>query len=473
MTEQTTIEPSFPRTGEIHFSDTHVAIWEEWENQPGDTCEAKEARRQVHFRGVEAAFEKLVEHLRSRGFKVGPDRSIFKSCGVVGRKGDLEFDAHVGGRQAEFNFFQNVANVENQNGGRHDFDKFKRMPRDLRLRCAVEMIRLIRAMQGLGYTFGPKSDLSEPLDRAVIRKAERRTEEGLSPLERFNRGWGADRFKRGPDGWPTDDEIGSHNRKDKDGALLSNGDTRYFRHHCGRVFRGQVFTDINGMWTVVGPDGQWLSKVGSGELFSTDRPDLLPRRIKGREPQVSRVAHELGKARHLRDRVLAHPRARLKVKLPPVLAWLTPILWPAMVVSSQDRVAVLERVVTRMSAGERGYYTWSIKDQEGKKSILFFAPNANGYAVSVHYAGRFLESQVSKHQSYYDNEETTIAVPCEAVDALMDADGCVPNTAANRHALRAAAGKARGARGQSSVKIVREAERRARKASSAVRREVA
>lgn len=153
-------DATFPRTGTIHFNGTHAAIWEDFDDAHGDSYETRETRRREHLGGVEAAFHKLVGHLRARGFKVERDRQIHKTDGVVGRKGDLEFDAHFGGRHAEFNFWQNVVNVENQNGGRFDFDKLRRMPRATRLRCVAEITRLIRAMQALGYTYGPKSDLS-------------------------------------------------------------------------------------------------------------------------------------------------------------------------------------------------------------------------------------------------------------------------------------------------------------------------
>lgn len=457
----------FPRTGEIHFHDTHVAIWEEWEDQPGDEREAKEARRQEHFRGVEAAFEKLLGHLRRRGFKVEPDRKVDKLIRRhywVGRKGHLECHAKVCGRTAEVEFFQNVANVDNPNGGRYCFDKFKKMPRDMRLRCAVEMVALIRAMQALGYTYGPKSDLYEPLARAVIRKAERREQEGLSPLERFNRSWGSPRFARGPDGWPA---LGPFEapQHDASGHLLHNGDVRYFRDHQGRLARGVVFTDMNSMWTVTYPDGSWLSKESAWCLFSTDRPDLLPRRVV-KETQVSRVSRELGHARSVQARVPGSP-APIARKLPVFLAWMAPILWAGAVTTAATRVTILEGVLARLAAGERGYYILSRKERDaGDAHCTFFRTNAAGYAWHLECAGRFQEAEIKKAPSYYDNEESTLAVPCEAVEALAGAEGCVPNTKANLAVLLRAAGEARGARGQSSVLAERKASRAARKAAA-------
>lgn len=431
MNEQAT----FPRTGGIHFHDTNVSFWEEIPNG---------TERETVFRGVQTAFGRLLDHLRSRGFTVEPDRKVDKVIRRwywIGRKGHLEFHAQTSGRTAEVEFFQSLA-FENPNGGRYDFDKFRKLPRFLRLRCAVEMIHLIRAMQGLGYTFGQRSDLHEPLARAVLRKAERREEEGLSPLERFNRSWGADRFERGDDGWPTAREIQSCNRRDRDGALLSNGDVRYFRHHDGRLVRGRVFTNMGNMWAVVHPDGTPITYVSSGELFSTDRPDLLPRRVT-RESQVSRVSRELGKARATRDGVLSNVPGKLGEQTAAPLA---------------ARVAVLETVLARLSGGERGYYVMSRKERDAKDAhVTFFRPNAAGYVWSLSGAGRFQEGEIKKSPSYYDNEENTIAVPCEAAEKLAGVDGCVPNTEANRRALLRAAGKARGARGQSSIKATRKA----------------
>lgn len=458
--------PTFPRTGTINFHDTHVAIWEDWNDEPGDTRETKEARRQDHFRGVEAAFDKLIRHLRARGFSIKKDPRFKSSGWLLGRKGDLEFSTDCSGRTAKFEFFQNVANVENRHGGRHDFGKFQRMPRDMRLRCAVEMIQIIRAMQALGYTFGEQSDLSEPLAAAVLRKAEGRENEGLSPIEQFNR-------RRPPRdriaAWPAPESIQVYDRKDKDGRLLCNGDVRYFYGVRGRLVRGQVFHTGGNCWPAYLADGTWFGQPANFELFSTDRPDLLPRRVH-KETQVSRVSRELGKARVVQSRIPGNPMA-LGRKLPACLMWMAPILWAASVTTAAARVSVLERVLARLTAGERGYYVLSLKDKNrGEKHLTFFRQNAAGYVWSLAGAGRFQEPEIQRSPSYYDNEETTVAVPCEAAEKLADADGCVPDTKENLAALLRAAGQARGARGQGSIRQQRKAERAAQKAQDKARR---
>lgn len=467
MSQAKTADPVFPRVGEIHLHDTNVAICEDWKDDPGDDWATKNTRSEEHLRGIEAAFRKLVEHLKGRGFRLGPDK-IFRTSGVIGSRGGLEFAARFGGRQAQVEFYQTVTPPENPNGARHDFGKFKRMPRDLRLRCVAEIVRLIRVMQGLGYTFGPQSDLSEPLARAVVRKAEGREQEGLSPIERYNR----DRSPRERiTAWPSPEELDAkrqpYDRKDKDGRLLCNGDLRYWYDHGRRLVRGRVYNTSGNAWSLYGAGDTLLGTPSCHELFSTDRPDLLPRRLQ-RETQVSRVAQELQKARALRDRWLGDTRRRCVVSLPDSLGWLAPVLWCVGVVTSQDRVLVLEKVVERLAPKARWYYVLSRKERDrGDASLTFWRSNASGYVWSLGCAGRYQESEIKANQSYYDNEDSTIAVPCEAVEALAGANGCVANTPKNLHALLRAAGKARKARGQPSLKADRKAKKKAHAVATA------
>lgn len=135
-----------------------------------------------------------------------------------------------------------MANVENKAGGRYDFDKISKMPRDMRLRCAVEMAGLIRMLTEIGYA----CDLAEPLSRAVLRRADGDEKRALTPLEAFNEVWGADRFSRGPDGWPA--ELQPYDSKDRDGVMLRPGDVRWL-YSRGRLTRGTVYPHA-GMWWV-------------------------------------------------------------------------------------------------------------------------------------------------------------------------------------------------------------------------------
>ena len=273
----------FPRCGEIRVHDTSISVWEEHVDGPA----------------MQAVFSALRRHLRRRGFVLAKIKRIAKCIRDNyrdGRKGDLEVYAETAGRTAKVEFFQNVANVDNPNGGRYDFDKLTRMPRVLRLRCAVEMAATIRFLVSLGYALG--KDLREPLAMSVLRIGERRVEEGLTPLERFNRGWGADRFKRGADGWPVESERDAYYR-DQDGRRPEPGDVRCL-YHLGRLIRGTVYPNMNSMFTVHLADGSWITQASAGELFSVDR-DAPRRQPLTPKKQAERLEHELKKATGAKD----------------------------------------------------------------------------------------------------------------------------------------------------------------------------
>lgn len=255
----------------------------------------------------------------------------------------------------------------------------------------------------------------------------------------------------------------STDRTDKNGRLLCNGDVRYFYDHFRRLQRGTVYKTSH-QWSVYLPGNVHVGSLPCDAFFWTEQPELLPRK-RNRETQVSRVAHELGKARHLQS-LIGGAEKHLSKKLPSQLAWMATILWAGAMDSSAKRVAALERAVARLSGGKPGYYVLSRKEPNRNESLCnFWRPSANGYVWNVNHAGRFEESQILERPTYYDNEETTFAVPIEAVERLVGADGCVKNTEKNRRAMYLAAGGARGARGQESVLARRKTERLARKAT--------
>lgn len=73
---------------------------------------------------------------------------------------------------------------------------------------------------------------------------------------------------------------------------------------------------------------------------------------------------------------------------------------------------------------------WSV-DQNGKplprrKSgwqpgdqfvLIWWAPDAKGYTRCLENAGRYTRAQIDAAPGYYNNGETTCAVPCEVVEA--------------------------------------------------------
>jgi hypothetical protein len=290
------------RTGTINLFDTHFGLWEE---VPKD--------KQFHgalWDEMMHVFSALRGHMYQRGWTLEPESDVHKSIRkghYVGRKGELEAVLECVGRTAKVEFFQSV-NIKNPNGGRYDFDKYKLAPARLQRQMWAEMIALTKWAVSVGYHFDhtvtrnrPPIDVLRPIELQIREAMRTRVHYGNDPLAYFNAQWGADRFKRGDDGWPVDSAIGSYNRKDRDGALLSNGAIRYFYHWDKRVGVGRVFTSMNNMWEVWSLDCRnHLSKQSSHELFSHADADKLPRRKPlSHDEQIARLRNELEKATKL------------------------------------------------------------------------------------------------------------------------------------------------------------------------------
>jgi hypothetical protein len=295
-----------PRAGQVRMFNTHVGAWEE-------RVDERAMRRE--FYGVLAA-------LAARGWALDLEPEALRHYTAIadrqfyGRKGDLELHASTAGRMMEFEFFQNVANGENPNGGRYDFDKFRRMPRHLRLPCAVEMTAVARRMLARGYTFGDTTAAGAPtLAARVLRIAE--GERDRDPFQRLESMWHWHCRERDAHGWPvpsTYDRDGKE--RDRDGVPLRCGETRSFRDRHGRLLRGVVFPALNEQWLVI--HGAGADGVHRSELFHCARPDLEPRRLV--PGQGRRLRRELEQAVAANDyrriaalaRVLDRPSARLE-----------------------------------------------------------------------------------------------------------------------------------------------------------------
>lgn len=285
------------RTGTINVFETHFGIWEE----------PTERNIGVFWPPMMRVFRALRGLLYRRGWRLVQEPGVhprIRKGHYLGRKGDLEAVVEYAGRHIKVEFFQNVANVENTHGGRYDFGKLARMPRTMRLQCIVEMTALVRWALQIGYVPGRRGydsaalrfSVAEPLARNIKQAMEDRPwREGDTPLDVFNRTWGEKRFRRDETGWPTDAELGPYNRRDRDGAMLRNGDIRYF-YDCRsrRLLRGRVFTSMNNMWMVHAMVDGVIAKVANFELFSLDGKEPLPLRLPIQN-QAARLEAELAR----------------------------------------------------------------------------------------------------------------------------------------------------------------------------------
>lgn len=285
------------REGEIRIHNSSVHFWEE--HVPSGV-----------FTTMNLPLCKVVNMLRRGGWKVHhdhahlPEGSSIERYHWAGKKGDLEFHAGASGRHFEIEFYQNVA-FDNPNGGRYDFDKLRGMAKvtpSLRLQCLAEMWRVFRIGTAIGYVLCEKDGFStrqlEPSLRLFRDLAEFGDSRG-TPLERFNRGWGSDRFERDATGWPAPKEIsGCWRQRDRDGVQLTQGVTKSLRHN-GRIVRGQVFDGINGNWQLVS-NGETVGwSHNASEFFDCEHPELEPRRLF--PDQATRLEKLLGKAVEAKD----------------------------------------------------------------------------------------------------------------------------------------------------------------------------
>ncbi|HEX4334643.1 MAG TPA: hypothetical protein VH062_01950 [Polyangiaceae bacterium] len=280
------------RAGYLHVHDMSVHVWE-------DTVEEK---------GIREVYGSILAGLRGRGFATRRDPDVERRWPTlapwnhVGEKRGIEFHANTSGRHIELSFFQNVNRGPNpnSNGGRYDFDKFARLPRYMRLHAVAEVVAVLEKLRlNYGYALSAALRSSEPLGRAVLRVQEGRLDEG-DALGAFNRSWSADRFVRGPDGWPAKSEFKSWPYYDRDGIELQSGDVRYARVD-GRLVRGTAHPGVNGQWFLVSHGESLGSHLHAKALFRCEHPELEPRRlVLGQPERLHRELEKLTKARSYR-----------------------------------------------------------------------------------------------------------------------------------------------------------------------------
>jgi len=63
------------------------------------------------------------------------------------------------------------------------------------------------------------------------------------------------------------------------------------------------------------------------------------------------------------------------------------------------------------------YYIWSVSHTKGDIT-LWWMPDDRGYTRNLALAGKHTEREIIAQRRYYDNGETTRAVPVEVADAM-------------------------------------------------------
>lgn len=283
------------REGVICLHDASLKIWED--GIPSHNAIGGFKARDAWEAAFKAeVFDLIAATLASIGWTIGPwdgakhYPAIAESRRTCGHKSGLQAELSVSGRCVELEMWQDVTPSENPNGGKYDFNKLGRMPYVLRLEVERTRRRVIKALCDAhsGYSVSPPR-LSSP---------------NPDPLAWFNDSWddeyerkrGGHRFKRGADGWPSDDELKSWCRKDADGIELHQGVERYLRNHKGRLIRGRVYGGINGRWTLVyGPGAGDYTSAQANEFF-TCSPSEVPAKVCPPRERRKRLERELQKA---------------------------------------------------------------------------------------------------------------------------------------------------------------------------------
>ena len=242
------------RIGTLSTRDTTVSVWEESVNEN----ELKQA-----------VMDPFIRFLRSKGWKIGRCPRIYKQYRILNkwnrycRKGGLEASLSLSGRTLKFEIYQNVANVENTNGGQYDFDKLEKMPYLLRQHARVAMQQ---AHSFLSDTFGYRPPAKK---EAVIGPGKMTA---LDAAQHMMENSGHYQEHLGRANWHSD-----YNRKSADGELIEHGQQVFFRDCVGRIGIGQAFYNLNSAWYVV--TGKYtMSHVMCSDIYINNPGNLKAKR---------------------------------------------------------------------------------------------------------------------------------------------------------------------------------------------------
>lgn len=250
-----------------------------------------EPKKQFGLRSPDwETFNRLLKVLEGKGFAFTTDPRIDERYAILSKyhrlgsrqtpQGELFVAAECYPTGCKLEFFQEIV-TENHNGGRHDFDKRRKMPYligkafEVAANCARDHL-LARGFEHHQPVKSPNPD----------------------PLAFFNDKWdgeyerkrGIHRFKRDESGWPDESEL----RYWRHGAApVQQGDVWYFRDHGGHLMRGRCYGGINGMWMVIyGPGAHDCRHLHRSELFQCS-----PAQTKRRDVPVKRGISRLTRLR--------------------------------------------------------------------------------------------------------------------------------------------------------------------------------
>ncbi|MEN6567172.1 MAG: hypothetical protein ABFC57_12830 [Veillonellales bacterium] len=65
------------------------------------------------------------------------------------------------------------------------------------------------------------------------------------------------------------------------------------------------------------------------------------------------------------------------------------------------------------------YYILSLKWSKHQDEFCWWGPNNCGYTSNLKQAGLYTKEQIESDKNYYDNGETTKAIPASSIDKLI------------------------------------------------------
>lgn len=226
----------------------------------------------------------------------------FNKTHRAGHKGELKFHTHQYSRGMEFEFWQDLVIEEGRtNGERHSFNKRSRMPYLIDKQMELTWNKIIKFLQ-------------KKYDFKIEIKVDRKDAEAFV-IEEFNRSSHYPQRKGLASLSEIDGTFHGHsttNCTDRDGKLIRNGDTKYFRDRAGYLKVGKVYHNLNASWYVIGNDGA-LDSIQAYDLFYRDaneqtklHPDSVgERHIKRLESELKRqsAAENYERCIQLRDKI--------------------------------------------------------------------------------------------------------------------------------------------------------------------------
>lgn len=217
----------------------------------------------VRCEDSEQVFRGLMSVLRRHGYTVTKDERIERDYKILSKHhryvsrqtpaGLFECKAHWYPIGLELKGFQNVV-FENPNGGEYDFNSLSKMPFLIRMRF-LHFSRLV----------------GDFLTRRGIPQRKFLPSDA-SPLEQFNERWTAERFRRGPDGWPDESELRSWPQLTQDGVKIRQGMQAYCLSYRGRWITGRLYGGINGMWLMYDQNNRTLENHNARHYFAGSEP---------------------------------------------------------------------------------------------------------------------------------------------------------------------------------------------------------